>query len=139
MCSRPGSARGGSRSSPAGSSRPSSIGDRIILRLQRRGESRTERLSVGLVINCTGPSRDIRQGSSALLRSLLDAGLARPGPLALGLDVDDSGALVRADGTVDERLYAIGPLLKEHLWETTAVRELRVQAAELAGRLLGRG
>ena len=111
------------------------VDDRIILTLQRRGEGRTERLSVGLVINCTGPSRDIRQSSSTLLRSLLDAGLARPGPLALGLDVDDSGALVRADGTVDERLYAIGPLLKEHLWETTAVRELRVQAAELAGRL----
>jgi uncharacterized NAD(P)/FAD-binding protein YdhS len=111
------------------------VDDRIILTLQRRGESRTERLPVGLVINCTGPSRDIRQGSSALLRSMLDAGLARPGPLALGLDVDDAGALVRADGTVDDRLYAIGPLLKEHLWETTAVRELRVQAAELAGRL----
>jgi hypothetical protein len=35
-------------------------------------------------------------------------------------------------------MYAIGPLLKDHLWETTAVRELRVQAAELAHRLVGR-
>jgi uncharacterized NAD(P)/FAD-binding protein YdhS/predicted metal-dependent enzyme (double-stranded beta helix superfamily) len=114
-------------------------GDGIALTIQRRGQSRTESLAVHLVVNCTGPARDIRRTSSKLLRSLLADGLARPGPLALGLDVDDAGALIGADGRSDDRLYAIGPLLKDHLWETTAVRELRVQAAELARRLLGRG
>ena len=33
-------------------------------------------------------------------------------------------------------IYAVGPLLKERLWETTAVRELRVQTLELARRLM---
>jgi uncharacterized NAD(P)/FAD-binding protein YdhS len=112
--------------------------DGAALTIQRRGQSRTETLSVNLVINCTGPARDIRQTSSKLLRSLLADGIVRPGPLALGLDVADSGALIRADGGIEERLYAIGPLLKDHLWETTAVRELRVQAAGLARRLLVR-
>jgi uncharacterized NAD(P)/FAD-binding protein YdhS len=115
------------------------VDHRIHLTIQRRGQSRTDSLSVGLVINCTGPARDIRQSSSRLMRSLLARGLARPGPLALGLDVDASGALIKADGTIDERILAVGPLLKEHLWETTAVRELRVQAADLACRLLRRG
>ena len=43
--------------------------------------------------------------------------------------------LIGRDGREDQRIYAIGPLLKERLWETTAVRELRVQALELARRL----
>jgi uncharacterized NAD(P)/FAD-binding protein YdhS len=111
--------------------------DRVILTVQRRGESRTERIVAGLVVNCTGPARDIRGSASLLLRALFEAGVARPGPLALGLDVDDAGALLRSDGRPHDRLFAIGPLLKDHLWETTAVRELRVQAAELAQRLLG--
>lgn len=115
-----------------------SVDDRIVLSIQRRGRSRIESLSVGLVVNCTGPARDIRQSSSPLVRSLLAGGLARPGPLALGLDVADSGSLIGADGTVNDRIFAIGPLLKEHLWESTAVRELRVQAAELARALLRR-
>ena len=48
-------------------------------------ECRTETISVGLVINCTGPARDIRQGSLRLLaRSSSRAGasraaVARPG------------------------------------------------------------
>ena len=35
-----------------------------------------------------------------------------------------------------DRILAIGPLLKERLWETTAVRELRTQALDLARKLL---
>jgi uncharacterized NAD(P)/FAD-binding protein YdhS len=110
---------------------------RVVLTFQRRGQSEPERLALGRVINCTGPARDIRLSRSTLLRSLLADGIARPGPLALGLDVDDSGALIRPDGRIHDRLFAVGPLLKERLWETTAVRELRIQAAELARRLLG--
>jgi len=110
---------------------------RVTLTFQRRGESRDETLTVGRVINCTGPARDIRRSASKLMQSLLANGIGRPGPLALGLDVSDCGALIGEDGLVQDRLYAIGPLLKDHLWETTAVRELRTQAAELARRLLG--
>jgi uncharacterized NAD(P)/FAD-binding protein YdhS len=111
-------------------------GEQMRLTFQRRGESRTEQLVVSRVINCTGPARDIRLTSSRLLNWLLTEGSVRPGPLALGLDVSETYALIRADGRIHDRLFAIGPLLKEHLWETTAVRELRSQAAALAARLL---
>ncbi len=109
----------------------------VVVTFQRRGESRDETITVGRLINCTGPARDIRLSNSKLMQSLLASGIGRPGPLALGLDVSDSGTLIGQDGVVQDRLYAIGPLLKDHLWETTAVRELRSQAAELARRLLG--
>jgi uncharacterized NAD(P)/FAD-binding protein YdhS len=88
------------------------------------------------LINCTGPSRDIRRGSSELLRALIGRGVGRPGSLSLGLDTTETGALVRRDGGEHARLFAIGPLLKDRLWETTAVRELGSQALDLARRLL---
>jgi uncharacterized NAD(P)/FAD-binding protein YdhS len=68
---------------------------------------------------------------------MIARGIGRPGPLALGLDVSDSGALIDRDGREQDKVYAVGPLLKERLWETTAVRELRVQTLELARRLMG--
>jgi uncharacterized NAD(P)/FAD-binding protein YdhS len=103
---------------------------------RRRGAAAAETVCVRRVINCTGPSRDIRTSSSDLVQSLLARGIGRPGPLGLGLDVGDSGALISQDGQEQDRICAIGPLLRERLWETTAVRELRTQALDLAHKLL---
>jgi uncharacterized NAD(P)/FAD-binding protein YdhS len=103
---------------------------------RRRGSAAAETVWVRRVINCTGPARDIRAGSSDLVQSLIARGIGRPGPLALGLDVGDSGALIDQDGREQHRILAIGPLLKERLWETTAARELRTQALDLARKLV---
>jgi uncharacterized NAD(P)/FAD-binding protein YdhS len=111
-------------------------GTGVELTFSRRGSSDVETLVADRIINCTGPARTLRTGRSPLLDALLARGLARPDPLALGLEVTDSGALIAADGTASERLFALGPILKGQLWETTAVRELRVQAHDLARHLL---
>ncbi|QEH38220.1 FAD dependent oxidoreductase [Aquisphaera giovannonii] len=113
-------------------------GDSLAVRVRGRGRADSEVLAFGRLINCTGPSRDIRDRAPMLVRSLFGRGIARPGPLALGLDAGASGALLDRDGNPSDRVFAIGPLLKEGLWETTAVRELRVQARDLAEHLLGR-
>jgi uncharacterized NAD(P)/FAD-binding protein YdhS len=112
------------------------IGDSAELSLTRRGSSEVETLIARRVINCTGPSRSLQAGQSALLDAVLDRGLGRPDPLGLGLDVAETGALVAADGTTSDRVFALGPILKGQLWETTAVRELRVQAHDLARHLI---
>jgi len=95
-------------------------------------------LHVDRMINCTGSETDCRRIESPLLASLFSHGLARPDALLLGLDSDEKGRLIGADGRLSEGLYAIGPVRKGCLWETTAVPEIRVQAAELA-TLLVRG
>ena len=84
------------------------------------------------MINCTGPSRDLRTGFPPLLASLCDRGLARPDPLGMGLEVDTNGLSRHPGREGDGRLFAMGPLLKGQYWETTAVRELRQQAVDLA-------
>jgi uncharacterized NAD(P)/FAD-binding protein YdhS len=62
-----------------------------------------------------------------LLKGLFEAGLAKPDPLDLGLDVDVRSRLI---GT--ERAWAVGPLTKGHYWEITAVPDIRGQVARVA-------
>jgi uncharacterized NAD(P)/FAD-binding protein YdhS len=108
----------------------------VELTFSRRGSDSIETLVADRIINCTGPSRSLQAGQSQLVDALLARGLARPDQLALGLEVTSDGALRAADGTASQRIFALGPILKGQLWETTAVRELRVQAHDLARHLL---
>jgi len=93
-------------------------------------------LAVGWLINCTGPATDVTATADLLLRHLLDSGQARPDPLRLGLDTDDRGAVRGADGTPSGDIFALGPLLRGRWYETTAIPEIRDQAAALARHLL---
>jgi hypothetical protein len=58
-----------------------------------RTTGREHGLLADRVINCTGPETDCRRLRDPLVSSLLAAGLARPDPLFLGLDVSPDGAL----------------------------------------------
>ena len=92
-------------------------------------------LRVGWVINCTGPDGDPARSREPLLRSLLERGAVVRDPLKLGLVASDDGALLDARGETPGVLWTLGPLLRGSLWETTAVPEIRSQAARLAARL----
>jgi uncharacterized NAD(P)/FAD-binding protein YdhS len=103
--------------------------------VSRRGQSTCEVLFARRVINCTGPSKNIRIGYPVLLSALFERGLATPDPLGLGLVVGETGALIDSNGTNRSQIFALGPVLKGMYWETTAVRELRQQAADLVRHL----
>ena len=99
-------------------------------------ESRTVKaLQVNRVINCSGSETDCRRIDESFINSLIVQGFARPGRLFLGIDVNEHGALMDYRGMPSHRLYAIGPVRKGCFWETTAVPEIRVQAATLAEHL----
>lgn len=101
-----------------------------------RGGRSEQTLDAAVVINCTGPSADLRRTRNALVRQLLDDGLIRPDALGIGVDVSDQGDLLGADGQPSSTLHYVGPLLRARDWEATAVPELRVHAQQLAARLL---
>ncbi len=92
-------------------------------------------VQVGTVINAAGPACDYTRVRHPLVRSLLDQGLARPDQLRLGLDVTEEGAVIDAQGTASNRLFAFGPVAKAPFWEMTAVPELRSQCALAAQHL----
>jgi uncharacterized NAD(P)/FAD-binding protein YdhS len=95
-----------------------------------------EQLRVGAVINCTGNRMDVTEVADPLVVSLLAAGLARPGPLGLGIDADSEGRVRSASGGRGNPLWTVGPLRRGTLWETTAFPEIRSQSGELAEQLM---
>jgi uncharacterized NAD(P)/FAD-binding protein YdhS len=102
-----------------------------------RGTRSKKKLRVDRVINCSGSETDCRRIDESFITSLVVQGFARPDRLFLGVDVNEHGALIDYKGTPSHRLYAIGPVRKGCFWETTAVPEIRVQAAALAEHLAG--
>ncbi|MDQ6523273.1 FAD/NAD(P)-binding protein [Nocardioides sp. LHD-245] len=90
------------------------------------------------VVNCTGPLADVRQSADPLLRALVARGTVAPDPLALGIDATVEGAVRGSDGRVVEGLFVVGPPRKGTLWESTAIPEIRGQAAQVAGAVVER-
>jgi uncharacterized NAD(P)/FAD-binding protein YdhS len=108
-------------------------GAEVRYRMRTTGKELT--LRVDRIVNCTGSEADFRKLQNPLTQSLVSQGLARPDTLSLGFDVTEDGALIDGSGIPSQGLFAIGPLRKGRLWETTAVPEIRIQA-EALGRLL---
>jgi uncharacterized NAD(P)/FAD-binding protein YdhS len=70
------------------------------------------------------------------IASLLMSGDLRADRLGLGIETDSHGRARAADGRIADDLLLVGTLRKPDCWESTAVPELRVQAAEVAGLAL---
>ncbi|WP_197076822.1 FAD/NAD(P)-binding protein [Hymenobacter terrenus] len=90
------------------------------------------------VVCCTGPLLDYGRIADPLVMSLRDAGHLSADSLRLGLLTDTHGALRGADGVVSTTLFTLGPSRRPAYFESTAVPELRRQAAELAVELAKR-
>ena len=90
------------------------------------------------VVCCTGPLLDYARIEDPLVQSLRDAGHLTPDSLHLGMLTDAHGALRGADGRVSSTLFTLGPSRRPAYFESTAVPELRQQAATLAAELARR-
>lgn len=110
-------------------------GDALRATIRPRHAEATTTLDVAHVIFATGLDADLRASASPLLARLLGDGLAVPDPTGLGLACDPQGALLDALGAPVPGLHVVGALRRGECWESTAVAELRAQAAALAERL----
>jgi uncharacterized NAD(P)/FAD-binding protein YdhS len=111
-------------------------GDRIHVTIDSGNGLPPHPLVVGLLVNCTGPREALTDAPVALFRNLLERGLVSPDELDMGIEVTPDFAVVDQEGRPSDFLFAIGPLLKGALWETTAVPELRAQTYQVAQSLL---
>lgn len=90
-----------------------------------RGRDGTARGVPGaMAINCTGPNYRRMAAENPLLANLLAAGHVAAGPLGLGIATPDAPGL-----------HAVGTVLLGERLETTAVPDLRQQAAAVAARI----
>ncbi len=109
----------------------------IAVRIALRGGLDECDLRVSRIIDCSGPESDYRRWSDPLIAELLKSGLAKVDSLAVGLLTDDLGALIDTSERSSHLLFAIGPARRATLWESTAIGEIRQQAASLANHLIG--
>ncbi len=105
----------------------------VAVHIARRGGGDVEVL-VDHVVLCTGAQPAT---GAPVIAGLVATGAAVPDALGLGIETDASGALIGADGQASDVLVALGPLRQGTLWESTAIPEIRAQAAALAARLVG--
>ena len=96
-----------------------------------RGPAQT--LTAQWLIDCTGPGHDA--AATPLTAALIAEGRARLDPLKLGLDLDEAGRVLHADGTADPDLYVLGPPARAALWETIAVPDIRQRIEQLSQTL----
>jgi uncharacterized NAD(P)/FAD-binding protein YdhS len=107
----------------------------LLVRYRARGSREGATCSAALVLNCTGPDYRIERGPNPLLLGLLRRGLVVPCPLGMGLAQTPDGAV---QGPASSCLFALGFLRTGALLESTAVPELRQQAAQVAQSVLAR-
>ena len=105
------------------------------LRISVAAGGAESQLAAGWLINATGPGTDITATTDPLLRALLSRGQARPDRHRLSIDASPDGAVLDSAGTPSATLFTLGPTLRGLRYETTAIPEIRDQAAALAGQL----
>jgi uncharacterized NAD(P)/FAD-binding protein YdhS len=105
--------------------------DRLIVTWRETGNDALHHTPAARVINCTGPNRDYRQVNTPLIAALRQRGWLTTDPFRLGWQTDQDGRLIGADGAPVPGLFTLGPLRIPDLWESVAIPEIRVQAAEL--------
>lgn len=111
-------------------------GDNVLATIRPRGTARREVISVARVYDCGGVSVDVRASGNPVVRHLVESGAARPDRMNIGLDVDETCALVNGDGQASRRVHVVGPLTRGRYFEIEAIPDIRVQCANVARQML---
>lgn len=95
-----------------------------------------DRIEADVIVNCIGSESRFDRLDSPLIQNMIAAGCIRTDDLRFGLDATPDGELLNRFGEAKGILFTLGTALKGILWESTAIPEIRVQARDLAQRLV---
>lgn len=112
--------------------------DPLKVELQILSVAQSSQLSVDRLFNCTGGSALRSDRLTGLLASLHSQELIAIDRFGLGLMTTPEGLVLNRAGAAVPGLFALGPLRRASEWESTAMREVRQQAADIAKILTGR-
>lgn len=106
------------------------------VRIRLRGSGECRMLTVGAIVNCTGPDTDLTTISDPLIQQLLGDGLVVADETKIGLVTGASYEVIGSNGESVRNLFYVGPMLKASFWEAIAVPELRQHTRQLAQKLI---
>jgi len=104
----------------------------VTVDIKSRRKEVIQKVTASLIINCTGPSSDLRKSTDPLINQLMKDDLISADTLGLGLRVEDTLFVKNSTDLPSNWLSYVGPMLKADRWESTAVPELREVARSLA-------
>ncbi|MGL5167521.1 MAG: FAD/NAD(P)-binding protein [Afipia sp.] len=107
-------------------------GDDLAVDLRPRRSRNWERATFDAIVIATGPAHGTVFETNSLLGQIGDAGLARPDPLGLGIDVDLGGHAIGRDGVAAGSLFVAGPLARGTFGELMGAPDLARYARNLA-------
>jgi uncharacterized NAD(P)/FAD-binding protein YdhS len=111
-------------------------GDAVRATIRPRGTTTLQTVDVARVYDCGGVTVDVKSSSNPVIRELIATGAGRPDPLHIGLDVDETCAVIDTEGKTSRHLIAVGPLTRGRFFEIEAVPDIRRQCADIAARIL---
>ncbi|MCJ8141386.1 FAD/NAD(P)-binding protein [Ancylobacter sp. A5.8] len=111
-------------------------GDTIAVTSRERGTFATE--SFDAVVLATGPAHGRVFADTPLLAALERDGLARPDPIALGIEVDFQGRVIGAERTPNPDMFVAGPLARGTFGELMGVPDVTPYAIKIAQGVLER-
>jgi uncharacterized NAD(P)/FAD-binding protein YdhS len=107
-------------------------GDRIAVTLRDRRTGVSDTSAFDAVVLATGPAHGRAFSDNPLLGALEAAGLARPDPLRLGIEVDQASRAMGADGEAREDLFVAGPLARGTFGELMGLPDVNNHAIRVA-------
>jgi uncharacterized NAD(P)/FAD-binding protein YdhS len=111
--------------------------DRLTITLRDRQSAKAIQITSDWIVNATGPTPSNSAAANPAIGSLLIQGLLSADELNLGVRTTPTGNAIGSDASPVPDLFVVGTLRKPDLWETTAVPELRLQAADTARAVAG--
>lgn len=112
------------------------LDDQVLATVAFRGGATPITRHFDRVLVCAGPETDVTRWPAPWMRGMLDNTWLTPDTLRFGVRTAEDGLALNPLGEPVDWLSIVGPLRKADLWESTAVPELRVQAADTAHRVL---
>jgi uncharacterized NAD(P)/FAD-binding protein YdhS len=100
-----------------------------------RGSGDPRRFAVKRIVNCTGACADVSAIEAPLMKQMLSEGVVREHPTGLGLNVDDSGHVLGANGVARATILALGPLTQGAHWESTSAPDIRTRATAMISEI----
>lgn len=106
--------------------------NKVLFHYYSKADRQPQYFAVDRIINCTGPSNDYYQTDNTLFKQLLQEGFMKQDDLKLGIATGVRGEIIQRNGVILHNAFAVGPVRKAEEWESTAMREIRTQAENVA-------
>lgn len=107
-------------------------GSTINFTYQNKSNKLNQSVTVHRILNCTGPSTDYYKTGNILFKNLLAKEWMKQDALKLGIETGFRGEVIKSTGVILQNTFTIGPIRRAMEWETTAIREIRTQAENVA-------